>query len=382
MNMPEDNAPVEPVKPTDIEPEKEPKYGGLRQIAVQAAVSVVVTFGMLYFLIMPQMASKTGLETVVGDVAGVKTSISTLTSDLSRQISQLSGSISDLVTADRVNSLISSQITPLRQDLNTLTSKVNGLPTSMPDIAPLKKQLDDLQKTLDDLTKDVAKLKETPTPVPAPTISSFTPTSGATGASVVITGTNFTGATAVYFGGTLAQSFTVNSATQVTAIVGNGSTGYVSVTTSGGTVSSTGTFTFTGAITTPTPGQVTVTYSTSPIPLITSDSMNYSNNFNITITNKLANDIFNGQLKLTIQYMGLNPADYSLTPLSSATGIIWGEGAVGANNSLEIVGDTGFYLLAGGSKTITIKFSITTTTPFTATQYIKITGATYTGYMQ
>ena len=45
------------------------------------------------------------------------------------------------------------------------------------------------------------------------------------GTSVVITGTNLTGATAVSFGGTAAQSFTVNSATQITAIVGSGSSG-------------------------------------------------------------------------------------------------------------------------------------------------------------
>ena len=37
------------------------------------------------------------------------------------------------------------------------------------------------------------------------------------GVSVIITGTNFTGASTVSFGGTLASTFTVNSATQITA---------------------------------------------------------------------------------------------------------------------------------------------------------------------
>ncbi|MDP9235465.1 MAG: IPT/TIG domain-containing protein, partial [Actinomycetota bacterium] len=57
----------------------------------------------------------------------------------------------------------------------------------------------------------------------APTITGFTPTSGPVGTSVTITGTNFTGATVVKFNG-LAASFTVNSATQITATVPSGAT--------------------------------------------------------------------------------------------------------------------------------------------------------------
>ncbi len=83
-----------------------------------------------------------------------------------------------------------------------------------------------------------------------PTISSFTSTSGYSGSSIVITGTNFTGATAVSFGGTAAASFTVNSATQITAVVGTGgASGSVSVTTPSGSVSLAG-FTYLGFITT------------------------------------------------------------------------------------------------------------------------------------
>src|SRR5262249_44291142 len=51
---------------------------------------------------------------------------------------------------------------------------------------------------------------------PAPTISSFTPTSGPVGTNVTITGANFTGTTTVKFGGTSA-SFTVGSDTSLTA---------------------------------------------------------------------------------------------------------------------------------------------------------------------
>ena len=82
------------------------------------------------------------------------------------------------------------------------------------------------------------------TVIPAPpTITSFTPTSGASGTSVTITGTNFSEVTAVSFGGTNASSFTVNSPTSITAIVGSGASGNVAVTTLGGSASLAG-FTF------------------------------------------------------------------------------------------------------------------------------------------
>src|SRR5437867_2154718 len=53
----------------------------------------------------------------------------------------------------------------------------------------------------------------------APTITSFTPTSGPVGSSVTLSGTNFTGATAVTFNGASAASFTVTSDTTIQATV-------------------------------------------------------------------------------------------------------------------------------------------------------------------
>ncbi len=68
----------------------------------------------------------------------------------------------------------------------------------------------------------------------APNISGFTPSSGTTGSSVVITGTNFIGVTSVLFNGTSA-SYTVNSTSQITAIVpGGATTGFLSVNNGGG----------------------------------------------------------------------------------------------------------------------------------------------------
>ena len=58
----------------------------------------------------------------------------------------------------------------------------------------------------------------------APTITSLSPNTGSTVGSTTVTiaGTNFTGATAVLFGGNNASSFTVNSATQITAVTAGG----------------------------------------------------------------------------------------------------------------------------------------------------------------
>ena len=77
----------------------------------------------------------------------------------------------------------------------------------------------------------------------APSISGFTPTSGTTGSSVVITGSNFIGVSGVTFNGTSA-AFTGDSTSQITATVpGAATTGTISVIAGGGTATSGGTFT-------------------------------------------------------------------------------------------------------------------------------------------
>jgi gliding motility-associated-like protein len=79
--------------------------------------------------------------------------------------------------------------------------------------------------------------------VVAPTISSFTPTSAGSGNLITINGTGFIGVTDVSFGGTPATSFNVTSSTTLTAIVGAGTSGTISVVAAGGTATSAG-FTF------------------------------------------------------------------------------------------------------------------------------------------
>lgn len=82
------------------------------------------------------------------------------------------------------------------------------------------------------------------TVVPAPTITSFAPTAGVPGTSVVITGTNLTGATSLLIGSVPVTSFTIDSATQITATIPAGAvTGVFTVTTPGGPGSSATSFT-------------------------------------------------------------------------------------------------------------------------------------------
>jgi uncharacterized repeat protein (TIGR03803 family) len=80
----------------------------------------------------------------------------------------------------------------------------------------------------------------------SPQVISFSPTSGPAGTVVTITGVSLSQTTRVSFGGVNATTFTVNSDTQVTATVPTGAkTGKISITTPGGTASSSSVFTVT-----------------------------------------------------------------------------------------------------------------------------------------
>src|SRR6516164_2912912 len=107
-----------------------------------------------------------------------------------------------------------------------------------------------------------------PAPALAPTVTNINPNTGPTsgGSSVTITGTNFSGATAVRFGSNAAASFTVNSATQITATSPAGvGTVDVTVTTAGGTsaTSSSDRFTY-GPVGGPVGTTTTISSSQNP----------------------------------------------------------------------------------------------------------------------
>ena len=91
----------------------------------------------------------------------------------------------------------------------------------------------------------------------APTVSSFTPTSGVTGTTITINGASYRPGVTVKFGTHLSPQVIYVSAAKITAVVPNGATtGKISVTTPGGTGISAANFTPTLSITgfTPTSG--------------------------------------------------------------------------------------------------------------------------------
>ena len=124
---------------------------------------------------------------------------------------------------------------------------------------------------LDSKTFDfaIAAASTATTGIKATQITSFAPTSGGSGASVTITGSNFTGTTAVQFGNTNAVSYIVNSDSTITAIVPDLGTSNLAtaiiVQAPGGAAISNGNFSYTGSV-----SQSTTTPSTMPAPVISS----------------------------------------------------------------------------------------------------------------
>ncbi|MCX4905253.1 IPT/TIG domain-containing protein [Streptomyces sp. NBC_00878] len=99
----------------------------------------------------------------------------------------------------------------------------------------------------------------------APVVLSVSPNQGSAsgGTTVTVTGTSFTGVTAVRFGSKPATSFTVNSSTQITAVSPSGTgTVNVTVTTTQGTSTQTATFAY---VTTPAPSLSSLSPNQGPV---------------------------------------------------------------------------------------------------------------------
>ena len=128
-------------------------------------------------------------------------------------------------------------------------------PTSITAVAPAGTGTVDVKVTTPNGTSATSSSDQF-TYTPGPSVTAVSPNSGVVtgGTTVNITGTNFTGATAVKFGSTAATSFTLNSATSIAAVAPAGSgTVDITVTTASGTsgIGSADHFTYTGTPATP-----------------------------------------------------------------------------------------------------------------------------------
>lgn len=140
-----------------------------------------------------------------------------------------------------------------------------------------------------------------------PSISSFTPSLGVIGSTVVITGSNFTNASAVKFNTTNATAFTVNSDTQITANVPTGATtGNITVTTSGGSSVSTSAFTVV------IPPKIT---SFSPLQGVAGTNVNI-NGSNFTGTTD-------------VQFNGTSAASFTVNSATSISAVVPGNATTG-----------------------------------------------------
>jgi hypothetical protein len=135
-----------------------------------------------------------------------------------------------------------------------------------------------------------------------PTITSLGASSGCSGSSLVITGTNLSGATAVTIGGT-AATITATTATTVTVTVGAGTTGTIQVTTPGGTATSSGSF----------------TVSSAPVigtqPVVTSICTSGTGTFSVVATGATTYQWRRAGVNLTntAPYSGVNTATLTIT---------------------------------------------------------------------
>jgi hypothetical protein len=193
----------------------------------------------------------------------------------------------------------------------------------------------------------------TPSSSNPPTISSFTPTSGSAGTSVVITGKALDGTSSVQFNGADA-SFTVNSSTKITATVPDlASTGPISVTTVGGAGTSGSSFSVKGTIATissisPTSGIVGDNISINGTNFDTASAVKFNGtdaDFTANSSTKITATVPAGATtgKITVTNAGgtatsgstftVKPSITSLSPSSGPIGtavIIHGTGFTGA----------------------------------------------------
>jgi len=186
---------------------------------------------------------------------------------------------------------------------------------------------------------------------PPPVIYGFSPDNGAAGDSIIITGTNFTSASAVTFNG-VSASFIVNSNTQITATVpAHATSGLISVT-AGGTAVSSSSFVVTG--------------SPADLAISTSHNGNFTQGDTADTYNILVANIGSLPSSGTVSVADMIPAGLTVTDMS-------GDGWTSDLNSLTC---TRTDALAAGANypIITVTVTVATNAPFSVTNLVTVSG--------
>jgi hypothetical protein len=392
-----------------------PSTGGGIKAFIPVALGMVITFFAVLFLLKPVSTDtlKSNMDSVAGNIASVKTSISDLTGKVTAITQDINGvkvSLGNYATRDNLNTVL----TTAQASIANTESEIKSVRDSLSKYASTD-EVKALQTSLIGLTTqlaaDEAIIKQVTS---VPTITSFTPTSGASGTSVTITGTNFTGATAVSFGGTAASSIIVNSATQIVAVVGSGSTGSVAVTTPTGSVASALTFTFAGSSgsLSGTAGQLTATvignvftgaqYMSfgSGLSSSSSSATIVNQSFSFQVDNQVGRTVTNVQFAIGLEFLGADsnilmgnwgqglPSKVIVTLASSGTMTPWVFQSTGypyiygyTNSATTgIFGGIGAISQSSGTATYTVSVTITNPVgevavpPFNVLPIVKVMG--------
>jgi len=191
---------------------------------------------------------------------------------------------------------------------------------------------------------------------PAPTVTSVSPNSGPTsgGTAVTITGTNFTGATAVNFGMVAATNPIVTSNTQIMATSPTGlGTVDVTVTTSGGTSATSAADQFTYIA--PTPTTLTATAGT---PQSTSVNTAFGSSLQATVQDQSGNPMSGVTVTFTAPSSGASAVFSNSTNMITA--VTNGSG-IATVTAPTANGTTGAYNVAASVNALSASFSLTNT---------------------
>lgn len=182
--------------------------------------------------------------------------------------------------------------------------------------------------------------------VPAPILTSFSPTAAAQGEAVTITGTNFFYVSGVQFGGVPAKSWSMPNATTIIAYVGAGATGDVTVTESYNNPVTLPGFTF-------KPAPVVNSFSPATGPIGTT----------VTITGEHFTNV------QRVTFGGYNAASFTVVSDNTITAVT----GIGDNGSIEVVTDAGYGTSSGSFSFQYDAPEITSFTPASGKSGVEVT---------